>query len=899
MRSLLARVRLFWRGARRPAQLDADMQDEMRFHIEMETRRLQQRGVDADEAARQAGVAFGGVEKYRGAGRDALGLTWLRGLSTDLKLGTRMLRKYPGLTVVGVLALSLAIGAGAAYLEFVNDMYRPTLSFADGARLVGLQNRDIRTGVVDDRGTWDFVSWRSALTSIEEIGAYAALDRNLITDDGRSEIVKGVAISASAFRMLRVPPLVGRPLVESDERAGAAPVAVIGYDLWQARFAGDQAVIGRTIKLGTTTHTIVGVMPAGFAFPISHDLWAPLRLDEVTPRRRDGVPIKVFGLLAPGVRLSEAQAELASLGARAAADFPDTHQHMRPQVKGYVAALWTAQSDGDAAAFILYAVNLFFVGLLAVCGANIATLVFARTATRATELNVRTALGASRARIAGQLFAEALVLCSLAAGVGLLVAYFGLMWVKRSVFVAQGLRPMFWWNDQLSFETIAYTVALAVIGALIIGVIPAWKATGAQVQDGLKQANGVRSDMKFGGVWTGVIVSQVGLTVVFLCIVGTLAWGVYAGNAGKKQLAFPGREFIAVRVGMDGDVTADTSFRHRFRDTYDELARRLRTEPGVTGVTFATHPPGTGGWEIQVEVAGLDAHAGPDGGPYIRTTQIDIDLPQVFGMPVVSGRGFTLADTAENRNVAIVDQTFVRHVLGGADAVGHQVRRMADGDVPAGPWLEIVGVMPDLSAEGNKSSDSAILYRPITAGATFPLNMAIHVSGDPTMLMPRLRAIAATVDPTLRLENVQTFERLAAADRVAMDLFTRIGAGIAATALLLAMAGVYALMSFTVARRTPEIAIRLALGANANRVVLATFSRALLQVALGVAVGCIPGGALVAAMEPEVINGAHLATTMSICGTVVAFMTGLTLLASYGPARRALRIQPTDALKAD
>ena len=897
MHHLFAYLRSFVNGLRRPSQLDADMNDEMRFHIDMEAQRLQRSGLGPDEARRQAAVAFGGIEKYRGAGRDALGLTWLRGLSTDLKLGTRMLKKYPGLTIIGVLALSLAIGAGAAYLEFVNDLYRPTLPFADGDRLVGIQNRDTKTGVVDDRASWDFLAWRDSLKSLDDIGAYSALDRNLITEDGRAEIVKGVEISASAFRMLRVPPMMGRPIIASDEQESAAPVAVIGYDLWQARFAGDAGVIGRTIRLGTATHTIVGIMPPGFAFPISHDLWAALRLNH-TYQRREGAPIKIFGMLAPGVRLSEAQAELTTAGQRAAADFPDTHQYLRPQVNSYVSSLWVAQSDGEAAAYVLYAFNLFFIGLLGVCGANIATLVFARTATRANEINVRTALGASRARIAGQLFAEALVLCSIGAGVGLLTAYYGLIWVKRTVFVAQGLRPMFWLNDQLSLETLIYAAALALIGAFIVGVVPAWKATGQQVQDGLKQASGVRSGLKFGGVWTCVIVTQVGLTVIFLCIVGSLAWGVYSGNAGASKLAFAGQQFIAVRVGMDGDATADQAFRNRFRATYEELERRLLTEPGVTGVTFASRLPGMGSRELHIEVDGMAAHTGPEGGPRIRTAGIDVNLPRTLGTPIVSGRGFTLADTGDNRHVAIVDETFVRYVLGGQEAIGRLVRQVAEDDQPAGPWLEIVGVVHDLTVEKGTSDENAFLYQPLVAGAAFPLNVAVHASGDPATVMSRLRAIAATIDPTLRLDNIQTLDQLAAADRIAMDFFVRVGAGIAVVALMLSTAGIYALMSFTVARRTPEIAIRLALGANGNRVVLATFSRALLQVLLGVLAGCIPGGALVSMIEPGMLNGTQLWVTLGTCACVIVFMSTVTVLSCLGPARRALRIQPTDALKA-
>ena len=895
MKSLIAYLRSFWRGLRRPAELDADMNDEMRFHIDMEAKRFMQRGLDAAEARRQAALAFGGVEKYRGASRDALGFTWLRGLSTDLKLGTRMLRKYPGLTIVGVLALSLAIGAGAAYLEFVNDLYRPTLPFAESERLVGIVNRDLQTGRVEERASWDFAAWRGSLRSIEMLGAYRALDRNLITEDRGSEVVKGVEISPSAFQMLRVPPLLGRPLVESDELDTAAPVAVIGYDLWQARFGGDRAVLGRTIRLGTHTHTVVGIMPPGFGFPISHDLWAPLRLD--ASARRDGAPIKIFGWLAPRTAISEAQAELSAVGLRASADFPDTHQHLRPEVKSYIASLWAGQSDGEAAAYVLYAFNLFFLGLLGVCGANIATLVFARTATRATEIGVRTALGASRARIAGQLFAEGLVLCSLAAALGLVVSYYGLVWVKRSVFAAQGLRAMFWWNDRLSVETIVYAVTLAVVGAVIIGVIPAWKATGAQVQDGLKQAAGKSSGLKFGGVWTGVIVAQVGLTVIFLCIVGVIGWGTWFGKFGITPLAFPGEEYISVRVGMDGDAAADAGFRNRFRATYDEFERRLLAEPGVTGVTYATRLPGMTGTMLGIEVDG-GAHARPEGRREVQSSAIDVDLLSTFGAPLVAGRGFTPADTGENRGVAIVNQGFVRHVLPGLEPVGARVRQTAENGLPAGPWLEIVGVVRDLTVDTGQSDESSFLYLPTTAGAVLPIHVAVHVKGDTTAAIARLRSVAAGVDPTLRLDNIRTIDQVAAQMAIVLDFFVRIGSGIAIVALLLSTAGVYALMSFTVARRTPEIAIRLALGANANRVVLSTFSRALIQVTLGVLVGCVPGGALVSLFAPELVRGSGVWMTIGTCAGVIAFMAAVTVLACAVPARRALRIQPADALKA-
>lgn len=919
MRQLLSRARILWRGLRRPAQLDADMGDEMRFHIEMESQRQIQRGVDPIEARRLAAVAFGGVEKYRGAGRDVLGLTWLRGLSTDTRLGFRMLIKHPGLTVVAVFALSLAIGAGAAYLEFTRDLMHGRLPFPGGDRIVGILNWDQQSGDPEHRAAFEFVNWRGRLSSLEDLGAYRALNRNLIADDGRAEPVRGVEISASAFHIAGVPPLHGRPLVPDDERTGAAPVVVIGYDVWTGRFGSDPSIVGRSVKLDHAPHTVVGVMPSGFAFPISHSLWVPLRLTDADSARRAGAPVRIFGKLAPGVGTAQAQAELTAIALQTAAAFPDTHAHIRPVVKPYAQSLWAAMEDSEIQTIVFHAANLFFIGLLVVCGANIATLVFARTATREPEISVRTALGASRARIAGQLFAEALVLSSVAAALGLGVAYYALLWVKQVVAEGMGQRIWFWWNDRLSPETFVYAGLLAIISALMIGVVPALKATGPRVQDGLKRATGSSAaGLKFGGVWTVVIVSQVALTVVFLAVTGTLGWGLYFQNAGDRKLTFPADQYLVMRLNVDheastpaGSLDDEALYRRRLRTLYDDFARRLAAEPTVIGVTYGTRLPGMNHFMLPIEVDGLAGPAVPDEGVFVRTAATAVNLLPTFNARLIAGRAFTEDDAAPGREVAIVDQTFVRHVLGGGDAIGRRFRKAAsaEDDGPgslgagqaggvAGPWVEIVGVVRDLTVDTHKKGNDAVVYRPAAADATLPLYAAVHVAGDTVPMMWRLRVIAAEVDPSLRLDELKTLDQVRLADRVAIDFFLRLLAGIGMVALVLATAGVYALTSFTVARRTAEIGIRLALGATAGRIVKAIFARALAQIGLGVLVGCIPAVAIVTSLGPEVAVAANGTSAAITCAVAAATMMTVALLACYVPARRALGIQPTEALKA-
>lgn len=903
MKNVFASLRALWRGLRRPLQLDREMDDEMRFHIEMEAQRLQtQRGLDPVEARRQAAVAFGGVEKYRAAGRDALGLTWIRGLSTDLKLGTRMLRKYPGLTAVALFALSLAIGAGAAYLEFINDLMHGTLPFADADRIVGIQTWNTETREREQRVSADFAAWRESLHSMQSLAAYRAFAPNVISDDGHAEPARGVQITATAFTIARVPALHGRVLLADDERPGAAPVAVIGYELWRRQFAMDPAVVGRSVRLGNERYTIVGVMPEGFGLPVSHSLWVPLRIADGMYRRGDGPATRVFGKLADGVSIRQAQAELDAIALRSAADFPDTHQHLHQVVKPYVESLWSAAEDSAMQTTVLYLANILFIGLLALCGANIATLVFARTATRDTELSVRTALGASRARIAGQLFAEGLVMSALAAVIGLTVARYALIWVKHTVTAGMGNPMMFWWNDSLSTATMIYAAVLAVVAAVIVGVVPALKATGAQVQDRLRSVNGASaSGLRFGGVWTGVIVTQVAVTVVFISVVGLLGWSAYVTGGGKRPANFPAAHYVSVRLDLDQPIIDpaskdDEKFRQHFRTMYSELSRRLAADPTVASITYGRRLPGMNFFPMSVEVDGEARPAKQDDDRTILTAPVDVRYFDAFKAPIIAGRNFVDADVLPGHEVAIVERTLARELFNG-QAVGRRLREpAADGKEP-GPWIEIVGVVDDLTDDTNKKLQEAVLYRASAPEAIQPFYLALQARTDTAALISRLRVIGTDVDSALLMTNVQTMDKLGDADRVALDFFARLIGGVSIVALVLATAGVYALMSFTVARRTSEIGIRVALGANPSRIVLGTFGRALAQVTAGVVVGSIPAAMLVSGLGPEVGAGygKEVAVITGVGSTLL--VAAITMTACVFPARRALRIQPTDALK--
>ena len=341
-----------------------------------------------------------------------MGISWL-----DVQLGVRMLIRYKGLTLAGGLALAIAIGLGAGWYDVMRDQLHPTLPLPDGDRFVEVEVRNAASNAAEQRVLHDFLNWRTEVRTIEDLGAYRTIERNLILGDARPEPLPVAEITASAFRVARVPPLLGRPLLDADEQPGAPPVVVLGYRVWQQQFGGRPDVIGRTLQLGRAQLTVVGVMPEGFAFPENHKFWIPLQLPSSGYAPLEGPAVFLFGRLAPGMQPPQATAEIAALISRVAATSPATHQHLRPRVFPYGA------QDLGGGSWIDFAITHGPVLLvLIVACANVGTLVYARTATREAEIAVRHALGASRARIVGQLFVEALVLAAVAAVVGLFVA---------------------------------------------------------------------------------------------------------------------------------------------------------------------------------------------------------------------------------------------------------------------------------------------------------------------------------------------------------------------------------------------------------------------------------------------------------------------------------------------
>jgi predicted permease len=809
----------------------------------------------------------------------------LRFSGLDFKVGLRMLARYPGLTLVGTVAIAVAIALGTLYFEALNKWQNPRLPVRDAGRVISIRNWDVSALATESRSLHDFAIWREQVGTVDHLGAAIAFVRNLATEDRRVEPVRGAEITASAFRLLGTAPVLGRTLTEQDEQPAAPPVAVIGHALWKTRFAGDPGVVGRTVKLGTATATIVGVMPEGFGFPVSQRIWTPLRVDGSTLAPRTGPAVSIFGRLAPGASLDDARAELGVIGARMSASHPETHRHLRPRVTTYARPL-TEGGPGLMIRNVLYLVNGIFLTLLAIVCTNVATLVFARTATRGWEIAVRTALGASRGRVVTQLFIEALVLAAVGATLGLVVAKLALRWGLGLLAGSEGMP--YWIDDGLSWRTVLYAALLTVFGAAIVGVLPALRVTKVNVQDALRSEGAARSGLRFGGFWTTVIVAQVAITVALLPLA---AGGVFESNRFRQRAEGIGAErYLTASVDMDReDYGADSAaFAARARLSFDELERRLGAEPGVERVAFADRLPVEDQFKYQIEV---DTAAGAPAAGLRTSTLVHVSRGffAAFGTSVAAGRDFEPLDFETGR-VMIVNESFARHVLGGRNPVGQRVRIVGgeDDSVAGEDWYEVVGMVRDFGWQLPRPPEQSAMYRPRLPAPGAGMSLAVRLR-DPESFAARLRTVAAEVDPMIRLTDVQPLARVGGGEAASNWALTSVAWLIGFVVLLLSATGIHSLMSFTVARRTREIGIRAALGASPGRIVAGIFSRAFLQIGAGLLVGS--GLAALAGL------GSTRQVLLLLAADGIMLVVGLTACAV--PLRRALRIDPTEALRAE
>ena len=817
----------------------------------------------------------------------------------DVRLGLRTIARTPWLSFVAVCALAIGIPVGLAPMHAVDALERPLPGDPDGRIRTLCYWRDT---VHEHATAGDYALWRTSLRSFGALAAYRLTTVNLDTG-GAGLSVAGIETTASTFDILRTPAMLGRVLRADDERPGAPNVVVIGHDLWRAQFGGDPDIVGRPLLVGGAPFSIVGVMPAAFRFPTLHQLWMPLRMPDDGGGPRSGATLVVFGRLSDGVTPDAAQAELQALtSSLAAGDLsrrsyhgakadPDSFDRLRAAVLPPWHLTFDFPSPGGLRALPEFSlVQMLMLAPLFVACVNVGLLILAQTSTRASEFAVRTALGASRGRILTQVFVEFMVLAVLAAGAGLLI----LDWLPGRLLTALGITLPYWIDTGLTATTVLRGLVLAAGCAVIAGVAPAVRMTGLSIDANIRRARASRSGNRLGGLSSALIVIDVAVAVV--------AIGVAGGLWGKVQATKPSEASDGIRAEEILSVTLDvrSSQRQQVARAQAALVERLRAEPGVRAVTFATALP-----RMDHPIRRMDvdqdaaAVAAPAAGTFkVRTARVAIDFFDALERPLVAGRGFDSRDLEKDAGTIIVNTTFAQRAFGSSNPIGRRVREATSDREPVGPWLEIVGVVGPMGVHALTPSQDDGVYLPLAAGEVNPVRLAIWVRGDPAVFAPRVHELARAVDPTALIAMPIPLDEMFEGDWYLLRAFVLGAALLVAVLLSLAASALYAILSLVVSQRTREIGIRVALGANRWGIARDVATRAVVQIGTGVLLGLPFVGALCYEFLELTGSGRSVPGAVAMASVLgLSVMLLVSLTACTVPTLRALRIAPMDALR--
>jgi putative ABC transport system permease protein len=808
----------------------------------------------------------------------------------SLRFGLRMLRKSPGISAMAILALALGIGLTTMMFSVLYSVLYRGLPFEQAERLVHVNGTDpAHDRQRIDVPFHDYLELRDAQHSFESLAGFYTGTLNLSGTGEQAERFDGAFLSANTFDLLHVRPALGRNFLPGEDEAKAEPVVILGHEVWKNRYGGDPNVLGRAVRMNGVPATIIGVMPEGFAFPQSQQVWVPLRLDPVKPPRGsdDEMGLDVMGRLRDGVSLDEAQAEFVQLGKHLEQEYPATNKGVSLVVKPLLdqfippmisSLFWT----------MFGAVGLV---LLMAC-ANVANLLLARTAVRTKELAVRTALGAGRARIVLQLLVETLVLSACGALLGVGLAHLGVWAFDRATAAIQG-RP--YWLD-FSFQTVAVVFIVAVTGlsALISGILPALQASRTDINAVLKDEARGNSSLRAGLLSKALVVFEVALACGLLVAAGLTIQTV--ANLRNLDLGFDMKARMTARVALFESSYPNDAARATF---FDQLLRRLRARPDVAAAAVTTNLPSLGSWGFRY---GLEGKAYPTRDDYPRTNGAIVSggFFETFGGRVVSGRDFNEHDVIGAPGAVIVNESFARKVFGGEDPVGKRLQ-LIRGEHDEAPWLTVVGLTQDLHLNsleadpGSNGADPAGIYLPAAQNAQRFMSIAVLGRGPAKELAPALRSEVAAIDADLPLYWVGTMDERVAEQTYFFRVFGTLFIVFGGVALFLASVGIYGVMSVSVSRRTQEIGVRMALGAQRFQVVGLVLKQGAWQVGLGLTFG-LGLAWLGAQLLQHILFGVqpHDPATFAGISSVLA-ATGL--LACAMPASRASRVDPMVALR--
>jgi putative ABC transport system permease protein len=877
---------------------DRELDDEIESHVQMHIEDNLRLGLTPVEARREALIKLGGVESAKEAYRDQRGVPVLETLWQDVRYGARQLLKNPGFTAVAVFTLALGIGANTAIFSVVNALLLRPLPYPEPRQLVQLRlERSGKANTVI--GSTTFVEVKAQSQSLARIAAYTGGDMTL-TGAGSAERVVAGAVTADFFPLLGVQPAVGRNFTREEDTPNGPKVAILGHGLWKSRFGGDTDVLGRTITLNEQGYTVVGILPARFQYPEQFQLWIPLALSETGAALAsygEGQSfLKTIARLKPGVTLDQAQAELQTIAQRVQPPQPaGARRAGAPRAMGTGGARDDSvltlvslheQVVGDVKGALLVLLGAVALVLLIAC-ANVANLLLTRAASRQREMAVRAALGAGRLRVARQLLTESVLLSLAGGGLGLMIAFWG-VWALGK------------WSPDLSGSmhgigidewVLAFTLGVSVITGLGFGLAPAVQAWRTDVNAALKEEG--RGDIGGHRKWLrhALVVSEVALALVLL-----IGAGLLIKSFSRLMEVNPGFRSDGV-LTFQVTLTEGKSSPQKV-NFIEQIIQRLKALPGVQAAAATDSLPLTPISRITVaEIEGrppIDWSNVKPGEvtPFSRPT-VTLDYFNAMGIPVRKGGAFTSQDVRPAAGVVIVNEAFEKHHFPGESAVGKRIRLRA-GRAEA-RWQTVVGVVSDVRQKGLAGDVRLEVYSPELEDVGEALSFVIRTSGEPASLISSVRKVAAAVDPNQPLHNMMTMEQRLANTTTSRRLNTVLLSSFAAVALLLAVVGIYGVMSYAVTQRRREIGVRMALGAQRSDVLRLIIHGGLRLTLLGVAIGLAGAFALTRYLSSLLYS--VKATDPWTFLTVAVALTGAALLACWLPARRAARTDPMVALR--
>jgi putative ABC transport system permease protein len=905
-RVLAARLR----GLLRREAVLSDIDDELRSHLELATEANIARGMSPDEARAAAVASFGNRGRAQDLAHDVRGGGWADSVWQDLRQGARMLRRNPAFAAIALLTLALGIGATTAIFSVVNAVLLRPLPYPQADRLVTVRTQQRSSGEGFNSSMPDYRAWRDETTAFVGLAAYRYRDVNLVGGGAPPERVEGARVTTNLFSVLGVGPALGRGFLASEEAFGHHRVVLLSHALWQTRFGGSATILGSAISIGSEPHVVVGVMPAGMPFFSNRPevaLWTPLAFapgDNMNTRNNHYV--RVVGRLRPDVTEAQAQAQLDVVAARVGRQFREN------EGLGARVAWLGASVVGDVRQTLLVLAGAVAFLLLVSC-VNVANLLLARAAGRERELAVRASLGAGRGRIIRQLLLESVPLGLLGGALGLALA------VTATAALATLLPSTLPRHNAIRVDgaVLGFALAVTLLTTLFFGIMPAFQASRVSVLEALKSgdrsATAGRGRVRLRGL---LVAGEIGLSLMLLIGAGLMIKTFV--KLRHVDVGFSGHEVVTMKVPLPDTKYPSANTFPPPRDApppaglhfYAQLLARVSALPGVEAAAVSTTLPlgaGMGSWGKMMSVEGHPRPTSLDRVPLVEFTLMSPDYLRVMGIAVRRGRAFTAGDTDGSAPVALVNETAARELFRGEDPLGKTIWLGPPEDMhpflaslgPAGrlPRRRVVGVIADVRSTLSEPP-AAEIYAPYTQNRHegWSNSFMLSVRGpSATQLLAPIRAAVATLDREQPITDVATMdERVHQA--LARSRFSTLLLGLfAGVALLLAAVGVYGVMSQSVAQRTREFGLRMALGARAGNVLWMVFRQALVLTLAGVAAGLLGAAALTRVMA-RMLYGVS-ATDPQTFAAVAVVLLAVALAACLPPARRATRVHPMESLR--